>query len=140
MRWRILALALVILPVVAFGQGAMLSGTWQVESQFRHYLGSFSADEWGLQPFTGDKETQAIRSITFSGSGLASIELADGSSVATFYRASAFGAKLQPQGGRDTDLFLQPIAGGKLIGALTWTVPEESYIQLLLILARPTTP
>ena len=136
MKRQLIALLFGLIATSLFAQAVSISGTWKVDSQFQHYLGSMSADDFGIQPFTGNDKAKALTSITFGSGGIASIILADGSMVASFYRPFQFGIKLQPQGGSDTELFLQPLSATQYLGAMTWTVPEGSYVQLILILTK----
>ena len=136
LRRAVFAAFLCSLAGGAFAQSFDLSGTWIVQYQFQHRLGDVWADDFGVQPFSGSEESQALASITFGPGGIGSIELADGTKVSAFYRPWKLGIRLQPQGGRDTMLYMQPIGDGRYLGGLTWTVPEGSYVNLLLVLAR----
>jgi hypothetical protein len=137
MKKAVLISIAVFLCLSAYTQSLNLAGTWNVEKQFQHQLGEiYFGDDPGLAPFVGQGAAQPIVSFLFNDSGMAILTLQDGSKVNAFYRPTKNGIYLQPQGGKDSDIYIQPISENQYLYVFDWTVPAESTVHLIAILAR----
>ena len=121
---------------IAVSEEINIVGSWKVENQYENRLGDLFTDSDKLSAFLGDEETKPLVSLDFKDNGIALITLLGGAKVNAFYQLDEFGYYLQPQGGKDTTLFLKPIAGGMLLAALNWRYPSNAYFRLLLILSK----
>ena len=129
--------SLVVLFLAAgFAFSQSIIGGWKVENQFEHSLGFSSYDRPDLKIFTGNTKVKKIDSLEFRDDGTAIIILDGGTRVNAFFHQDKFGYYLQPQGGKDTNLSFQPIAGNMMLAVMDWRYPADSYTPMILILSK----
>lgn len=126
------------ITTMLFSQSASgLIGIWKVENQFENTLHDwYLMDDIGLTVFTGDSKVKPLEMIEFQNDGMALFTLKGGERVKAFYRAEPNGYYIQPQGGKDTTLFFQPIVGNLMLVGFSWQFPAGTFTDLILILSK----
>lgn len=136
MKKAVFIVLILIIAYPIFADPLDFSGSWKVENLFLNRLDVWS-DNRGLIQFIEDGKTKAIKKFEFQSNGFAIITLSDGEKINAFYRIKKNNIiYLQPQGGEDTTLYIQPISNGWFITAFDWRYPDDNFLSLIAILSK----